>query len=67
MGQTKLSITAIIYIKRSCANHILQVSVDRIIDIFGRKNRESFMRSVRFTYFVIYWVKKIRSIALIVF
>ena len=35
----------------------------RIINIFAkRKNRESFMRSVDFNYFVIYWFKKIGSI-----
>ena len=46
MGQTRLSIS-IIYIERSYVNRILQVSMDRIIDIFGKiKNRESFMRSV---------------------
>ena len=39
--------TAIIYIERSYANPILQVSMDRIIDIFGkRKNCKSFMGSV---------------------
>ena len=47
MGQTRLSIS-IIYIERSYVNRILQVSMDRIIDIFGKiKNRESFMRPVR--------------------
>ena len=36
---------AIIYIERSYANCILQLLMDRIIDIFGkRKNRKSFMR-----------------------
>ena len=45
--QTRLSSIAIIYTERSCANRIFQVSMDRIIDIFGkRKNREFFMRSV---------------------
>ena len=44
MGQLRLSSIAIIYLERSYANHILQVSMDRIIDIFGkRKNRDSFM------------------------
>ena len=47
VGQTRLSSIAIIYIERSYANRILQVSMDRIINIFvKRKNRESFMRSV---------------------
>ena len=47
MGQTRLSSVAIICIERSYANRILQVSIDRIIDIFGKKkNGESFMRPV---------------------
>ena len=47
MGRTRLSSIAIIYIERSYANHFLQVSMDRVIDIFGkRKNGECFMRSV---------------------
>ena len=47
MGQTRLSSIAIIYIERSYANRILQVSMDRIIDTFvKRKNLESFMQSV---------------------
>ena len=42
MRQTRLSRIAIIEI--SNANRILQVSMDKIIDIFGkRKNRESFL------------------------
>ena len=68
LGQARLSNNAIIYIERSYANHILQVSVDRIIDAFGKtKNCESFMRFARFNYFVTYWVKKIGSIVFIVF
>ena len=37
VGQTKLSSIAITYIGRSYANRILQVSTDRIIDIFGKR------------------------------
>ena len=67
LGQTTSSGIAIIYIQRSYANRILQVSIDRIIDVFGkRKNSEPFMRFVRFNCFVIYLVKKIGSVALIV-
>ena len=41
-----MSSIAIIYIERSYANCFLQVLIDRIIDIFGkRKDRKSFMRS----------------------
>ena len=44
MGQTGLRRVAIINIKRSYANRILQELVNRIIDIIGkRKNRESFL------------------------
>ena len=40
----RLSSIAIIYIERSCANHILRILMDRIIDIFEkRKDLESFM------------------------
>ena len=47
LGQIRLSSIATIYIERSYANCILQVSMDRVIDIFKkRKDRESFMRSV---------------------
>ena len=42
-----MSSIAIIYIERSYENRILQVSMDRIINAFGkRKTRESFLRSV---------------------
>ena len=55
LGQTRLSSIAIIYIERSYANRILQVSMDRIIDIFGkRKNRESFMRFVHVLVILLY-------------
>ena len=54
MGQTRLSIS-IIYIERSYVNRILQVSMDRIIDIFGKiRNRESFMRSVLVSIILLY-------------
>ena len=44
VGQTRLSSIAIINIERSYANCILQESIHRIIDIFGkRKNSESFV------------------------
>ena len=47
MEKARLSSIAIICIERSYANRILQVSMDRIIDIFEkRKNCESFMQSV---------------------
>ena len=59
MRQTRLISVAVIYIEKFYANCILQVSMDRIIDIFGKK--------ICFNYFVVYWVKKIGSIALIVF
>ena len=43
-GAKQASSMAIIYIERSYANRILQVSMDRIIDAFGkRKNCESFV------------------------
>ena len=46
VGQIRLSSIAVIYIEKSCANHI-HISVDRIIYVFGkRKNRKSFMWSV---------------------
>ena len=55
MGQTRLISIAIIYIERSYANGILQVSMDRIIDIFEkRKNRGSFMRSVHVLIILLY-------------
>ena len=44
MGQTGLRRVAIINIKRSYTNRILQELMNRIIDIIGkRKNRESFL------------------------
>ena len=44
MGQARLISSVIINIERSYANRILQESMDRIIDIFGkRKNRQSFL------------------------
>ena len=44
MGQTRLSIIAIINIERSHANRILQESMNRIIGIFGKINYcESFL------------------------
>ena len=47
MPKTRLSSIAIIYIERSYANRILQESMDRIIDFFGkRKNHRSFKQSV---------------------
>ena len=55
MGQTRLSSTAIIYIERSYANRILQVLMDRIIDVFGkRKNCESFIGSVHVPIILLY-------------
>ena len=46
-GTNKTEFKTIISIERSYANCILQVSMDTIIDIFGkRRNCESFMRSV---------------------
>ena len=55
MGQTRLSSIATIYIERSYANRILQVSMDRIIDVFGkRKNCESFMRSAHVLIILLY-------------
>ena len=38
MGQTRVSSLAIINIERSYANRLLQESMDRIIDIFGKRN-----------------------------
>ena len=44
-----------IYIERSYANRSLQVSMDRINDIFGKqKNHESFMRSVHVSIILLY-------------
>ena len=40
MGQARLSSIAIINIERSYANCILQESMDRIIDIFGKKKKK---------------------------
>ena len=62
-----MSSITIIHIERTYANRILQVLIE--IYIFGkRKNREKFFAICTcFNYFVIYWVKKIGSIALIVF
>ena len=55
MGQTRLDSIAIIYIERSYANRILQVLMDRIIDIFEKiKNCESFMRSVHVLIILLY-------------
>ena len=55
VGQTRLNSVAIIYIERFYANLILQVLVERIIDIFGkRKNRESFMRAVHVLIILLY-------------
>ena len=47
VGQIRLSSIAVIYVEKSCANHIIHISVDRIIDVFGKtKNHKSFMWSV---------------------
>ena len=55
MGQTRLNSIAMIYIERSYANRSLQVSMDRIIDIFGKqKNHESFMQSVHVSIILLY-------------
>ena len=55
MGQTRLNSIAMIYIERSYANRSLQVSMDRIIHIFGKqKNHESFMRSVHVSIILLY-------------
>ena len=55
MPKTRLSSIAIIYIERSYANRILQESMDRIIDFFGkRKNRQSFMQSVHVLIILLY-------------
>ena len=53
--KTRLSSIAIIYIERSYANSILQESMDRIIDFFGkRKNRQSFKQSVHVLIILLY-------------
>ena len=39
MEQTRLSSIAIINIEKSYANRILQESMDRIIDIIGKRNK----------------------------
>ena len=50
-----LSSITVIYIERSYANRILQVSMDKIIDIFGkRKHLELFVRSVHVLYIFCY-------------
>ena len=55
MRQTSLNSIAIIYIERFYANLILQVLMERIIDIFGkRKNREFFMRAVHALIILLY-------------
>ena len=55
VGQGRLNSITVIYIERSYANCILQVLMDRIIDIFGkRKNHESFMRSVHVLIILLY-------------
>ena len=72
--QTRLSSVAIINIERSYANRILQKFMYRIINIFGKRNSESFLfktfeswiRSVHVLINLFYCVKKIDSIALIV-
>ena len=72
--QTRLSSVAIINIERSYANRILQKFMNRIINIFGKRNSESFLfktfeswiRSVHVLINLLYCVKKIDSIALIV-
>ena len=46
VGQIRLSSIAVIYVEKSCANHIIHISVDRIIDVFGKTNHKSFMWSV---------------------
>ena len=52
MGQTKLSSIAMINIERLYAYNILQESMDRITDLFGkRKDRDSICNC--FNYFVI--------------
>ena len=67
VGQTRLSI-AIIDIERSHAKLIFQLLIDRIMDIFGkRKNAIFYEIGTNFNYFIIYWVKQIRSVALIMF
>ena len=54
LGQTWLSSITIVYIERSYANRILQVSMDVIIDVFGkRENCESFMG---FVHVLITWL-----------
>ena len=55
MRQTKLSSVAVIYIERFYANRILQVSIDRIIDIFGkRKSLEFIMQSAHVLIILLY-------------
>ena len=55
LGQTRLSSITIIHIQRSYANRIIQVLMDRIIDVIGkRKNYESFMRSVHVLIILLY-------------
>ena len=67
VGQTRLNI-AIIHIKRSYAKSILQLLIDRIMDIFGKRNHAILCAiCTHFNYFIIYWVKQIRSVALIMF
>ena len=64
--QKRLSSIAIIYIERSYANRILQVSMDRIIDIFGKRKKWDFF--VRSVHVLIIWLyTEFVSIALIVF
>ena len=49
-----LSSITVIYIERSYANRILQVSMDKITDIFGkRKHLELFVRSVHVLYILL--------------
>ena len=53
--QVRLSSMAIIYIERSYSNRILQVLIDRIIDIFVKiKNLESFKQSVHALIILLY-------------
>ena len=52
---TVRSSMAIIYIERSYSNRILQVLIDRIIDIFAKKkNLESFKQSVHALIILLY-------------
>ena len=56
-GAKQASSMAIIYIERSYANRILQVSMDRIIDAFWKtKNCESFIWSVHVSIILLYIV-----------